>query len=870
MIAEFFKQASADFKKYRPIAAWALNDKLENRFFSLQLESFRDLGYGGVMIIPWGGLPNSFMDSAWMDSVASIVRKAKTLGLEVWIWDDWCFPSGFGGGCVTEEKKFRAKRLKILLDIVVEDEEDVCLNIPANALAAAYFNIDKFNNISGPVHNLDIKHRDSITCTLKNRQRIVVVGWEYISAMEHTVRSHSRYLYPEQCDIYTNDDRDAWSVDMLNPEATDRFIHLVHEKYFERLKDYFGTTIKGFFYDEPHLPSLLPWNEKLPEQFLKKKGYSIFEHLVSIVVVKSIYDVKFIRLEDEHTKKVRADYVDVWTDMVKENFYGKIHSWCQKHGVFCTGHHTGDESLSDIVSKSGMFFKIMDESDMPGVDAVFRQIEPDRFNDASRLAGSVRHTKNIPLALSESLAVMGHSVHPDFIRFVSDYQIVRGINKFFYKLSNYNPERSWFFHPPELSKSNPLIKKYGKKVFERISQICWLASNGISGPKVCVFIPCTNYYTGEGDEIALIIEALAKKLVYSQIEFDYVWMGNLGASSVDNGKIIVSPDAYYDCLIIPEKSKLSDYELGLIRNLARAGANIISPETHMFSGENVIYSSCLEEIVGLLKEKIKVSSVSIEPENLPINILTRIYEDWQFYIFLNESGEQFDCRVSFQNEGCLYLLEQNSGYLLLSGRNNICLDFEPSETKIIVLNSTSSGKSKAIANGEQIKPENWILKLPSGRQIPLKEPLPSWNDLGYQGYSGVMTYRAEFICRKDAKIAILELGKVCYAATVFVDNKKAGDVIFTPFKIVLKDLKKGKHQLKIQVMNTPASSICGDRKKLRMLEEKGVFNGTYAPIYLSIDRQKLTSGLLGPVRIRIPDNLIIETFYSLYSSKIRK
>ena len=112
-----------------------------------------------------------------------------------------------------------------------------------------------------------------------------------------------------------------------------------------------------------------------------------------------------------------------------------------------------------------------------------------------------------------------------------------------------------------------------------------------------------------------------------------------------------------------------------------------------------------------------------------------------------------------------------------------------------------------------------------------------------------MTYYAEFVCKRNIKKAILTLGRLCYAATVFIDNKKVDDIIFTPFMTMVNNLVAGRHLLKIKVINTPANNICGDEKKLKMLEKKGFLNGTYAPIYLSIDRQKLESGLFGPVRI---------------------
>ena len=32
----------------------------------------------------------------------------------------------------------------------------------------------------------------------------------------------------------------------MNKEAASRFIKVVHEKFYDELKDYFGTVIKGF------------------------------------------------------------------------------------------------------------------------------------------------------------------------------------------------------------------------------------------------------------------------------------------------------------------------------------------------------------------------------------------------------------------------------------------------------------------------------------------------------------------------------------------------------------------------------------------------------------------------------------------------
>ncbi|MDP6360084.1 MAG: hypothetical protein QF473_33525 [Planctomycetota bacterium] len=79
---------------YRPIIVWAINDRLDDEESRSQLDGFAASGYGGVMIMPWGGLPNEFMDDAWLDAVSCIVEHAATMimALQEFPWD-FCLDS---------------------------------------------------------------------------------------------------------------------------------------------------------------------------------------------------------------------------------------------------------------------------------------------------------------------------------------------------------------------------------------------------------------------------------------------------------------------------------------------------------------------------------------------------------------------------------------------------------------------------------------------------------------------------------------------------------------------------------------------------------------------------------------------------------
>jgi hypothetical protein len=126
--------------------------------------------------------------------------------------------------------------------------------------------------------------------------------------------------------------------------------------------------------------------------------------------------------------------------------------------------------------------------------------------------------------------------------------------------------------------------------------------------------------------------------------------------------------------------------------------------------------------------------------------------------------------------------------------------------------------------------------------------LSDWTTLGFAGYTGFMRYSTEFEWTNTGD-AVLALGELCYAATVFLDGRKIQDCLFQPLKIKLGNLSKGTHLLEIDVLNTMANSIFGDEKKLKALRNSGAFNGTYAEFYEQRDMEKLKSGLLGPTLI---------------------
>lgn len=835
---------------YRPIIVWAMNDKLLRNELTGQLDAFKKCGYGGVMVMPWGGLPYRFMDDAWLDAVGHILEYAEKIDIEIWIWDDWCFSSGTAGGELTRlHPEYRAQKLKIAMDFIIEPGEQVEFILPPRAVSGSIFPVNKFGNPTGTgFTRVTQSDGQVIKIQAETRQRVMVISWEYISGMQHTTQSHGAFLEDssnaEKIDIRIFDDRAAWSVDMMNPEAAQEYIRLLHQKYHAQYSKHFGKTLKGFFYDEPKASSHLPWTKDFPERFERIKGYGLTQYLPSIMLDYIMDSANFNDVfRPEKIERAEADYRDAWTTLVSESFYKVIQNWCRKHNAISTGHPIGDGTINghrELYSNGGVYRKNMSFSDMPGIDTVWGTIVPGKFCDNPRFAGSMAASLGVCRAMSESFAVYGHGIDIDQMRFVFEHQIIRGVNTFFCKLSNYNRERSLHFHPPELSDYNPVIRHYGSALCRRIENIASLMNSGMPEPRAALYVPMSNYYTGD-KKIAEQLAATAEKLTYNQIEYDYVYDRDLERMRKSKTAIYNEHGQLYSAIIIPQGSIIDAKSGGKLDSFGNAvlKADRMSPD----------------EIVDYCRNGNK-TDFSIISKDAPVSIRARVLEKGvRCVMFLNESRETEKLSVSFSDkisvcefDPCESALE----LLRVAGPGELIeLKFTPSESKLLIFDKTGKYETRrreSLVRGKETPIQNWVLNTPDGNLIKLRQPLPDWGKLGFSAYTGFMRYRAEFAWN-GGKDALLSLGELCYAATICIDGRKAGDCLFTPFEIRLSNLSKGKHALEIEVMNTMANSIFGDRRKLEKLRRAGAFKGTYAPFYEKLDVQKLRSGLLGPVKI---------------------
>jgi len=158
---------------------------------------------------------------------------------------------------------------------------------------------------------------------------------------------------------------------------------------------------------------------------------------------------------------------------------------------------------------------------------------------------------------------------------------------------------------------------------------------------------------------------------------------------------------------------------------------------------------------------------------------------------------------------------------------------------------------------------HWKMSIDNKLDAYELDSLQSWTKLPFDWapyYCGTVTYTVAFeydISRSDAETVILDLGDLRYMASARLNNEKIGDFWCVPFqKTVPPDLLKTENSLVIEVTNLDANRIIQmDREHIpwKNFYEINFVDISYQPFDAS-DWEPVSSGLLGPVRI-IPVSL---------------
>src|SRR4030042_5620834 len=286
-----FTSVSAEFKapskEYTTAPFFVWNYKITKEEIDNFMNDFKQAGSSQVFVHPRPGMVTEYLSDEWFDLFNYTVEKGKELGMNVWIYDENSYPSGFAGGHIPDQmpesfnqgQGLRMTKTEILPDTA--DKYYLCLK-------------EENGNYINITSSLDNEKG--------NKGRYFLFSKTYYGKSDW----YGGFTY----------------VDLLYPGGTEKFLELTMKGYEEYTSE-FGKTIPGIFTDEPQINSSggIRWTPDLFEVFQQKWDYDLRTHL------PSLYE------EAGDWKKVRTNYTQTLLQLFIDRWAKPYYTYCEEKAL---------------------------------------------------------------------------------------------------------------------------------------------------------------------------------------------------------------------------------------------------------------------------------------------------------------------------------------------------------------------------------------------------------------------------------------------------------------------------------------------------------------------------------------------------------
>jgi len=313
------------------------------------------------------------------------VRLAKAAGMSLWLYDECGYPSGSARDLTLRGHPEWAARGLLVAEADTSGGE-VSLALPPGrlVLAAALPRRDgaialgEARDLAASIHGGQLSWQAP-----EGSWHVVVMTDDLIYEGTHAAIS---LAYKKPC------------IDLLTPEPTARFLEVTHARYAEKLGQDLGRYFVSTFTDEPSLQSLwfrpmpyrvLPWSLTFEREFRKRRGRELRPLLPALVAEAGPAGAR-----------ARYDFWNTVGELVSENYFGQIQTWCRGHNLPSGGHLLMEESLVGHVPLYGHFFRCVRRLDAPSIDCL-TSLPPQVPWHVARMIGSVADLEGRTVTMCE-------------------------------------------------------------------------------------------------------------------------------------------------------------------------------------------------------------------------------------------------------------------------------------------------------------------------------------------------------------------------------------------------------------------------------------------------------------------------------------
>lgn len=808
-----------------------------------ELHRIHDCGIGAVCIE--SRTHEEFCRDDWWDDVRLILNTCKELGMKLWILDDKHFPSGYANGVFEKEenKHLRAVCIRVGRIDMAGPIKSGCIladewkELPDDSFigAVALRRTDDGSMFDGEV--IDISDNFA-----SGRYYFDLPDgmWSVVLLIKSQADLAQRYR------MYGN---------KLDTAATEAYIAEVYEGHYKRFKEDFGETLLGFFSDEPAFHNLGKKGEDIIGCGNPHAGYPWHDDLMPIFdeLYKENTCAMLCRLwydfADGSHMSVREKFMDTVTSRYSDSFCKSIGNWCEEHGVMYIGHIIEDNGAHRSTGYGpGHYFRALEGQHMSGVDVVLHQLIPGLCEIANsglvsykemdnkqnhyilgKLASSAAHIdpKKHGRAMCEIFGAFGWAEDTEFMKFLTDHFLVRGIN--YFVPHAFSPKENDTDCPPNFYNSgkNPQYKYFGM-LMSYLNRMCALTEGAVHIPTCAVIYDAeASWATKDFCEN----KDICKALYDAQLDYDIIPFDRLDSIS-DDGYI---NGEYYPVILLPYSAYYSKANLDKLERLK--ARTVCVGEKSICGLPNVK----LDTLVGYME---KYRDVYVDGGTKYLRYAHYDRGGEQCYILANEDTKTISVTAKLRGfTGGDYVLWdafENKAMRRVSTDGSIMLTLAPNNLLVLFTNTSfGTGDGKLICEiggaGEVLKPQ-WTVEVCSEKELPEYKLYKTVSELKsitapdeLPEFTGNMRYTAK-IKLDPGKHKVLDLGAVGQTAEVRLNGNYVGTRIFAPYLFDISDVVRGGENLfEIIITNT-------------CVYEQGDKFSRYMQIK--------PSGLLGPVTVR--------------------
>ncbi|MDL2301731.1 hypothetical protein LJC58_05170 [Lachnospiraceae bacterium OttesenSCG-928-D06] len=794
-----------------------------------------------------------FCGPKWWADMDVILEEARRRQMKVWILDDSHFPTGYCNGALKDaDSKLKRQSItyKVLATLkggerLVLNPQDYISPPPFERNLAEQYLVDEIRTFDDDVF------LGAIAVNIAGQTGADIVQLEDCrEELCFTAPSGEWRIYA--CYLTRNRGPHRDYMNMMDGESCHKLIEAVYEPHYARYKEDFGTTIAGFFSDEPELGNghLYELNRSLPQ---------IHDHPWSREVERELRHrwgeewLRYIPLlwengfSPDFKGRIRYDYMDVVTKSVEKNFSFQIGEWCRSHGVEYIGHIIEDNNQhSRSGSSLGHFFRGMAGQDMSGIDDIGGQVLPQQ-EDArietnwsgsrdgifyhyalGKLGASAAAIDPLKKgrAMCEIFGNYGWAEGVYLEKYLADHFMVRGINYFVPHAFSMKP-----FPDPDCPPHfyahghNPQYRHFAQ-VIGYMNRVCELISDGTYRAEAAIL------YHGEGDwagGTCMFSQEPARVLADNQINFDFIPADVFAEEKYGTvlGKNLEVNHRIYQVLIIPETTYLPSKVAEAAGRLVRSCCPVIfvnslpkglcdgniESEAELLRGLLPCDVVSLGDLVPSLME-LQIGEIKIEPVK-PLLRYLHYFKDRDLYYFVNEAAERYCGTITIPITGSCYVYNawdnclEKANVFQDNGKTELKVEIEPRKSLILIFDETKELLREPVCGkGESIElMAGWTRSTCKGIDYPLftdhrKVLLPDRVEAEWPNFGGFVRYESE-LTLPLVKQAVLEITEEAEGVEVFINGNSAGIQVTPIYRYdITKFLKEGVNQIVIETATT--------------------------------------------------------------------